>query len=408
MHMKAITITKQQACRFLVTYHGLTGKRMFAGKHGILDYIQRVGCIQFDPLNIVGHNHELVLQSRVRGFKPEMLQRLLYEERTLIDGWDKNMSIYKTSDWPYFSRSREAAKRMLDRSDKPLHDFLPLIRKELEQKGPISSADLDFREKVDWFWAPTSIARAALESMYFCGELIIHHKSYTRRIYDSASRHLPTGLLSAPDTNIDDEDYFEWYVLRRIGSIGMLWNKAGDAWLGINGLKSSERNAAFAKLSEEGKILPVSIAGIEQQLYIRSEYKQLLDEVISGWTFSKRAVILAPLDNLLWDRRLIAELFGFDYKWEVYKPVEERSYGYYVLPVLYGDRFVARFEPGWDKKSNTMLIQNWWWEPGVKINESIKKQLVKCFMEFKGFLEAESIIVDEKAEVINGIGWLKD
>lgn len=406
-NMKEVNITKQQACRFLVTYQGLAGKRTFAGEPGIMNYIHRVGCIQFDPLNIVGHNHELVLHSRVQGFKPEMLQRLLYENRSLIDGWDKNMSIYPTSDWPCFSRRRAAARRMLSRSDKPLDDIMPLIRKEIEQRGPLSSADLDFREKVDWFWAPTSIARAALESMYFWGELIIHHKAYTRRIYDLASRHLPAELLSAPDPNADDEEYYAWYVLRRIGSVGMLWNRAGDAWLGISGLKSSERNAAFARLLEEEKIFPVKVLGIEQQLYIKSEYRELLEEIMEGRKFSKSASILAPLDNMLWDRRLIAELFCFDYKWEVYKPADERRYGYYVLPVLYGDRFIARFEPGWDKKNNAMLIKNWWWEPGERINENIRKQLGRCFKEFMGFLEAESIIIDEKVESVNAIGWLK-
>ena len=122
-----------------------------------------------------------------------------------------------------------------------------------------------------------------------------------------------------------------------------------------------------------------------------------MEKVIGQKPSAGRAIILAPLDNMLWDRKLIKELFGFDYKWEVYKPVSERSYGYYVLPVLYGDRFIARFEPGWDKTSGTIIVKNWWWEPGVKAGKGLKGELDKCFKTFMGFLDAEGIKMDDKA-----------
>ena len=406
-YMETIRITKQQARRFLVRYHGLDGKRTFSEKQGIMDFITKVGCIQFDPLNIVGHNHELVLQARIKGFKPEQLQQLLYEERKLIDGWDKNMSIYCSKDWPYFRRLRESEKQRLGNSSRPINKVLTQIRKEIEDRGPLSSGDLEFNETVDWSWAPTSISRAALESMYFWGELVIHHKAYTRRIYDFASRLLPHELLYAPDPNLTDSQYFSWYVLRRLGGIGMLWNKAGDAWLGIDGLKSKERNEAFSTLLQTGAILEVSVEGMKQPLFIKSEYKELLDKVMNEERLSKKAVFLAPLDNLIWDRKLIGELFDFDYIWEVYKPATLRSYGYYVLPVLYGDRFIARFEPGWDKAGSKMLIKNWWWEPGIKKSEQLKKDLVKCLKEFAEYLNAEAISIDKNTLESAELEWLK-
>lgn len=394
--MEAINITKAMARRFLLEYQGLAGKHTFSGRQGVYDYIKKVGCIQFDPLNIVGHNHELVLQSRVKGFKPEFLQQLLYDDRKLIDGWDKNMSIYCTEDWPCFSRLREAKRQRLQNS--PINEVLPMIRRAIEERGPLSSTDLDYNETVDWFWAPARISRAALESMYFWGELIIHHKAYTRRLYDFASKHLPGELLSAPDPNPADSQYFAWYVLRRIGSIGMLWNKAGDAWLGISGLKAGERDKAFQMLLKENKLVELQVEGIRQPLYIKSEDRQLFNDMSDSMT-SKKAYILAPLDNLIWDRRLIKELFDFSYTWEVYKPAAERSYGYYVLPVLYGDRFAARFEPGWDKCTNTLIIKNWWWEPGVRQTAALKKELSRCFRSFAEYLNAEYI----KAECLE---WL--
>jgi uncharacterized protein YcaQ len=117
-------------------------------------------------------------------------------------------------------------------------------------------------------------------------------------------------------------------------------------------------------------------------------------------------VILAPLDNLLWDRRLVKELFDFDYIWEVYKPVAERRYGYYVLPILYGDQFVARFEPGRDKKSGALLIENWWWEDGVNPSEKMQSELRRCFERFLGILGTDDLRMDSKIAEQAGLDWL--
>jgi uncharacterized protein YcaQ len=203
--VEKLTITKQQARRCILAHQGLWPPYELGGKTGVLDYIRRVGCIQFDPLNIVGRHPELVLQARVVGFQPAMLEELLYEDRRLVDGWDKMMSIYCVEDWPYFRRRREHARRHLGRSPDAVRSALPLVRQALEERGPLSSIDLDFNRTVDWSWVPTRLSRAALESMYWAGELIIHHKVNTRKVYDFVGRHISEDLLSAPDPNETDE-----------------------------------------------------------------------------------------------------------------------------------------------------------------------------------------------------------
>lgn len=109
---------------------------------------------------------------------------------------------------------------------------------------------------------------------------------------------------------------------------------------------------------------------------------------------------------MLWDRKLIAALFGFAYTWEVYKPAAQREYGYYVLPVLYGDRFVARFEPRLDKKTGILEILNWWWEPGVKLTESMQRSLIRGLEEFMSYLGAAGLQVSSSEEIswLNQIG----
>ncbi|HMM21222.1 MAG TPA: crosslink repair DNA glycosylase YcaQ family protein [Selenomonadales bacterium] len=399
-------LSKQQARRFLLAHQELWPPHGLSGKEGVLRFIRRAGCIQFDPLNIVGHNQELVLQSRVKDFRPGMLTGLLYGDRRLLDGWDKNMSIYPVEDWPCFARCREADRRSLaDRCPQAL-SVAPMIKRHIEEHGPVSSADLPLAETVDWPWAPTRLSRAALESMYFWGDLVVHHKVHTRKIYDLADRHLPAGIFAAPDPNQTEADYHDWYVLRRLGGIGLVADRSGEAWLGITGLKAQQRSAAFARLLERGKIRAVRVEGLAAPLYFRTQDKPALDRVLAGDQPPARAAVLAPLDNLLWDRRLIKELFDFDYRWEVYKPAGDREFGYYVLPVLYGDRLIARFEPGRDKKGGMLIIKNWWWEPGVKPTARLRAALGRCFTKFLAFCGGDAVRVEPPARP--AVGWLAE
>ena len=404
--MNRLAISKQQARKFILAHQGLYPPYTLEGKVGVLEYIHRVGCIQFDPLNIVGRNPDLVLQARVANYQPVMLQELLYQDRKLLDGWDKCMSIYAVEDWPNFSRRREAAKRNPGRSHEQVISILPQTRKAIEERGPLSSIDLEFNQTVDWSWAPTRLARAALESMYWGGELVIHHKVNTRKVYDFAGRTLPEALLSASDPNRTEEQYHDWYILRRIGGIGLIWNKAGDAWLGMSVIKSKDRKDSLSRLLNEGKITEVEVDEITLPLYLRSEDMQLLERTLTCGIKRPRAVIMAPLDNLLWDRKFVEALFDFHYRWEVYKPAADRRYGYYVLPILYGDRFVARFEPGQDKKNGTLIIKNWWWEPGVRQSARMRSEILRAIKRFIHFIGVDSLQVEGKAKEQDDLNWM--
>lgn len=402
--MSTITLTQFQARRFMLAQQGLWPPYAQPGKAGILAYIQRIGCIQFDPLNIVGRNPELVLQARIADFRPALLQELLYIDRQLLDGWDKNMSIYSVADWPYFRRGREAARRHSSPTRAAIQAVLPQIRTAIEERGPLSSLELHFDQTVDWAWAPTRLARAALESMYFWGELLIHHKVHTRKVYDFTHRHLPAELLAAADPNVTEEQYQDWYMLRRIGSMGLVANRSGEAWLGLE-LSSAQRQAALRRLLEQEQITEIRVEGLAVPCYLKSLDQSYLEQGLHT-DGSPQAVIMAPLDNLLWDRRLMQELFDFTYRWEVYKPGAERRYGYYVLPVLYGDRFIARFEPGRDKQSGALVIKQWWWEPEIVMSEALQSAVRHCFQRFLAYLGTDQLQIDPQAAAQAGLTWL--
>ncbi|WP_172256765.1 winged helix-turn-helix domain-containing protein [Saccharibacillus deserti] len=394
MDVQINNLTMEQARRFLFDYQGLSHRFDASGKAGILDYIDRVGCIQFDPLNVVGTNPELVLQSRISDFERKMLWELLYEDRRLLDYWDKNMAIFKMEDWPYFERYRQRHQNWLRLNP----DTAEAVLEEIGRRGPLCSADLEYHEKVAWDWGPTRLARAALEGSYFAGRLVVHHKKSGRKYYELSERVVPKELHGRPDPFADDADYYEWALLRRIGSVGLLWNRPSDALL-MTGIKAPQRLAAFEALIARGDIQPLEVEGIDRPLYIRSNDLPLLEaslalEQASGnvkgepdrRSAGMRACILAPLDNLLWDRKLILDLFGFDYRWEVYKPAAERKYGYYVLPVAADGRFVARFEPEKQRGTEPLAIKQWWWEAGEGADPAVRSSVERALHRFAASL----------------------
>ena len=158
------TISKQQAARFLLLHHGLIGPYRYTGKDGALAFIRSVGSIQYDPVDVCGRNAELVLQARVKGFRKEMLQELLYQDRKLIDFWDKCMAIFPVEDWPYFARKRNAPIYNVE----ALTPTLDGVRQTIRENGPCCSEDVpNGKTKIRWPWGTAPVGRAALEALFF-------------------------------------------------------------------------------------------------------------------------------------------------------------------------------------------------------------------------------------------------
>lgn len=355
------TITKQQVRRFLLLKHGLLGDYKFSKKQGIIDYIRQSGCIQYDPIDVCGKNHELVLATRIKGFSKLMLYELLYKDRMLMDWFDKNMAICLTSDWPYFEHHRSSIREN-SRSKNKIDEVSQMILDYIKDNGPVSSSDIDLKDKVDWGWAPTSLARAALDTLYMRGDLILHHKRNTRKYYDLSVKHIDSMLLSKANPNKTVDDILIWNMLRRIESVGMLHNNNSYAFIGIGGLSANKRNDVYKSLYDKKIILKVEVEGVKHPFYYKSSDDKIMDRAVSDETFMHRLEFLAPLDNMLWDRKIIKELFGFKYKWEIYTPIKDRKYGYYVLPILYGENLVGRIEMVRNKAAKSIEIKNIWFE----------------------------------------------
>ena len=383
--MKELNLTLNQAKRFILYKQGLLGQHRFSGKKGVIDFVRQAGCIQYDPIDVCGRNAELVLQSRVVGFTKQMLYELLYEDRKLLDNFDKNLAIIPVENWPNFKRDRDWHLEH-ERSFDEIQQACEKIKTIIKERGAVCSADLEMSEKVDWYWTTTKLSRAALEHMYFRGELAIHHKNKGIKYYDLIERCVPKKILDAADPYPDDFDHKKWRVLERISSLGLLWNRPSDAWLGIGDLKSDMRNKIFDSLLKEDQIIPVHVEGIKHTLYCLAKDAKIT-KVIDGED-DTRCEFIATLDNMMWDRNLSKAIWNFDYKWEIYTPAAQRKYGYYVLPILYGENLIGRIEPVYDKKSKQLQITNIWYEPEIKITKKIETAVAATIKRFEQFCKS--------------------
>jgi hypothetical protein len=343
----------------------------------------RLGSIQFDPIDVAGRNHDLVLLSRVRGYRREVTDRLLYEERSLFETYNKGLSLVPTAELPWYRIAWDRARFRHDGG--AFVEHAPLVDELLERirtAGPMSSSDVAPRAAIDWYWRPTNQVRALLEALAEAGILGLARRDGNRRVYDLVERLFPAESL---DHAVPPRERFRHKLLSRFRAHGLL-GRTGSAelWLGTSprvgalyGLEgdvpvaTAGRRMLHAELVEARALIPVSIEGVRGERYIPAQSMPLLAqaqrEVAAGEPpggAPPAVAFLAALDPLVWDRDLLRTLFDFDYVWEVYVPAAKRRWGYYVLPVLYGDRLVGRIEPRIERRAGTLRVAGLWWEEG--------------------------------------------
>ncbi len=398
-----IILSCREARRFMLWQQYLLPAHSLAGKPGIMTYLQRVGCVQFDPVNVIGWSPNLVLQARVRDYQPLWLEDLLYRERKLWDGWDKVQSIYPVEDYPFFALRREENRRNPWLPHELAIQFQPDVLELIRQRGAISSLDLSATHHIDGWWGvPVRVERAALENLYNMGEIGIHHRVGTRRYFDLTERLLPAEIHAAKPPFERLEDYHDWHVLRRVGGMGLASPAAGEAWGGVLGMKSSHRLASLHRLVERGDLMAVGIEKmVGKILFLRRRDWKAWQESKEVQTLPDRVIFLPPLDNLLWQREVIRWLFNFDYIWEVYKPPANRRFGAYTLPVLLGEQFIARCDAVLERRSKTLKIRGWWWEAGVEPDEThLRAALGNGLAALQSGLGAQRLEMDAEFDLI--------
>lgn len=401
--MQIISMSKEDLRKFLVVYQGLYTKNTFIGEDGIKDFIKRVGCVQYDPLNVVGRNVDLMMQSRIENYDSIMMNNLLYNSRDLIDGWDKMMAIYSAEDWPYFGKVRLGRKEEVEsvlryRNSIEAINYVDTVKEYIEKNGATIPSRIDLGCAEKGKWGHGKLSSATMDYMWNIGILGVKEKKNTQKVYDLIENLLPKEIIEIKIPFTNDDEFYKWYFKRRIGSMGIYWDRNGEGWLGQYVSNRDLRKRILNELLEEGELIVIKVEGLKETFYLRSEDISILNNI--NLVNENNVKFIAPLDNLLWDRKLVKDIFNFEYTWEVYKPIEKRKYGYYVLPVLYGDKLVARFEPELHRGTQPLVIKKWWWEENYKVTVDCIEAVKISLESFCKYLKTDELSDDSYSKII--------
>jgi uncharacterized protein len=366
--MTPLTISSEHARRFLVRRHLLAPPRSLPGRpESVLDVVERLGSLQFDPLEVPGaRNHDLVLHARIGGYRRGWCEEWLYgPDRRLIELYNKSLNILPMHELPHYRVAWQRAAHVDGGILTEQADVAKAILKRLRADGPLSTAAFgEHAHAVDWWWAPTRASRAVMEALFVTGRIGIARREVNRRFYDLMERLVPADLLALEES---EEDAMTHRLLSRFRAVGLTTPIGTQSEVMYSAGSTAERSLRTARLVDEGRLIPVEVEGLARTRYIVAEDAATLEATAGPASNPDPAVsFLAPLDPLVWDRRMLRELWGFDYLWEVYVPEKKRRWGYYVLPILFGDRFVGRIEPRLERASGTLRILGAWFEPGFE------------------------------------------
>jgi hypothetical protein len=355
-----VKATAEAARRFLVARHFLAPARSLAGGlEAVLQVFRAFGSIQFDPIAVAGRNHDLVLHARVAGYEPAWCDAL-YERREIFEATNKALSFVPASEFPWF---RHAMGRKGPRfHGAALAENAAVAEHVLERiraEGPLSARDFE-RETgptKDWFGMPENAVRAVLEAYTVTSVIGLARRDGSLRYYDLLERLLPAEVLTR---EMPERDQLRHKLLSRYRAHGLLGaGGAGGTFARI--APPQQRNELRKELVDLGALVPVDIEGVRGKRLVLAEEVELLQappEPASSVAF------IAPFDSLLWDTALLASLFAYDYVWEGFFPPARRRWGYYVLPIVFGDRFAGRIEPRIDRDRARVEVLNVWWEDG--------------------------------------------
>ena len=395
-----ITISQQTARRFVLGKQGLWPGRRWKGKKGTAQAIRECEAVQLDPLNIFARSQDIVLHGRVLDYKPDYLYQVAYKDRDFFDygGW---LAMYPMSELPYYRVHMERRKhhKRVENFFLSNPDLFEQVRAELRARGPLGNRNLNgnaiahnYRGRKD-----TSIA---LFDMWLCGELMIHHREGFERVYDFRENIAPKEF----DSLRNEQEAEEFFIRKNISFLGLFREAVLRSALQYDmqqNYSKSEISQLVERWIEAGKASRVQVQGGRDTYLVLADDLPALESLEKGktpkgWkpkeaTTLEDVTFLSPLD-IVSARGRAKKLFGFEYKWEVYTPAHQRRWGYYVLPILYGDNLVARLDPKLNRQTMTLEIKGFWQEEDApKEDADFVNALAKGLVRFARFVEAKRV-----------------
>ena len=398
-----ITISKLTFRRFLLGQQGLWPGRRFKGLSGTTKAIHQMQGLQLDPLNIVARSQEIALLGRVSGFKLEHLYQAAYEQRGFFDygGW---LFMYPMREFPYWRlhmKHREEQGLHYESFKHPPAELLKFVLNELRARGPLGNRDFGGEAVKTWSYRGRKEASIALFYLWLTGEVMITNRKGFDRIYDLRERVLPGEFdYAAPESEAED-----FFSCKSISFLGMArentWRASLASYLHRD-VSREEAKERAGRLIEQGV---VSRARVENSkdgfLFLNSDQPHLSDleagRIPKSWkpldtSTLEEVTLLAPLE-IVSARGRAKQVFDFEYLWEVYKPLHQRRWGYYTLPILYGDDLVARLDPKLERKSGTLHILGFWLEDDAPKDEAFANALALGLTRFAKLINAKKVDV---------------
>jgi len=402
--MNSISISKMTARRFVMGKQGLWPGRRFAGKDGLSKALHQMDALQLDPLNVIARSQDIALYGRVLNYRPEGLYHVAYDERGFFD-YGGVLFMYPMSELPYW-RLHMKRKAELDRwknviAENP--DTILQVKDALRVNGPMGNRDFKGNKKLEYSYRGGKDTSVALYVLWLTGEVMIHHRKGFDRYYDLCERVAPSEFNYAAS----EKEAENFFARKTVSFLGLMrekrWRVSFEYYIQRD-VDKDEENKCIGTLYEKGVIAPVQIEGSKERWIVLAEDLPLLETLNAGDTPSDwkplgpstqdEVTFVAPLE-IVSARRRAKEVFDFEYIWEVYKPVAQRRWGYYVLPILYANDLVARLDPKLDRKTMILHINGFWLEENAPANEpAFADAFGKGLARFANFVAAEQVDVD--------------
>lgn len=328
--MNILSISK--ARQLLVAHLGLA-RSLGKGARGTRAVLERLRCIQLDPLDVIGTNADLVVMARTDDVARGDVWRHLFPQHA-FEHFAKERCILPASAFPFYRERGHQAQapwwRHREREERVPAQLIDAVLDEVRERGPISARDLTDHgsvEPIDWSgWRGTAKATSmALEILWTRCDVVVAGRT------ESGAK-----LYAVPQWNgAPHEPFDRWAVRERVRAAGLLSRAGGSNWSMLSDARTS---GVVEEMLTAGELVEVAIEGSSRP------YLAVPDFLKARASYDDRLRILGPLDPLLWDRKLVQQVFEFDYVWEVYKPAHQRKWGWYVCPILHRDRLVGRID----------------------------------------------------------------
>jgi len=366
-----------------------------AGPRAVQAMVEHLGFVQVDSIQKIERAHHLILGSRLDGYRAAHLDEVLFKRRTLFEHWTHDAALIPTEYFPHWQHRFVRTDQRLRKSRWFTHRLgaepertIALVLDRIAKEGPLRTSD--FERSADkpatgwWDWTPE---KAALEFLWHTGRLAIHGRDRFQKIYNLIEHTFPD-LHAAPIPN--DEEHRDWMcrsALQRLGTA-----TSGEIAAYWAALKPAETAAWCRDAVAAGRIVAVTVEAHtgdkSRKAYALPDWSKRARKYKAD---TSRVRILAPFDPIVRDRKRAARLFDFDFRFEAFVPAKKRKYGYYVCPLLEGDRFIGRVEPRFDRERSTLVVEGLWWEKGVQATAERKRKFKDALQILATQIGAERI-----------------